>query len=51
MPVVVILNIGIFRRSFSLTQYLAVCIVILGLTVTSLSDIYGQSDSGAQHKD
>mmetsp|Transcript_16122 Transcript_16122/g.20486 ORF Transcript_16122/g.20486 Transcript_16122/m.20486 type:complete len:138 (+) Transcript_16122:532-945(+) len=46
MPIVVMLNVAIFRRKFNLTQYLAVCTVICGLAVTTLSDIYGSDASG-----
>ena len=44
MPFVVLLSIIFLRRSFSLTQYLAVLTVIFGLLVTTLTDIYWRED-------
>ena len=47
MVFVVMLSVLVFRKSYSVIQYLAVLTVILGLTVVTLADIYKSGNSSS----
>ena len=51
MPFVVMLSIIFLRREFSLAQYMSVALVIFGLAVVTLTDIFSSNSSAASDAD
>ena len=51
MVFVVLLSVIVFRRIYSLTQYLALLVVISGLTIVTLSDVFAASSSPTTNPD